>query len=217
MTAGTVNTPAKGRQRVNRGSEAVRARLVESALTEFAARGFDGASTRSIASRAQAHQPQINYHFESKDELWRACLELLLAELDAAVTERTQKVDSDDPRGTFEAIIRGLVTFASRRPELNRIMMHEGTEPSERLSWLVTNHLQWRFDVLRNRWEELTATATVAPLRGDLLYHVLIGAASLLYANAPEARLLGVRPNDDSAVAAHADALVAMFLGTSGP
>jgi TetR/AcrR family transcriptional regulator len=217
MTAGSVSTPAKGRQRVNRGSEAIRSRLVESALSEFAARGFGGASTRSIASRAQAHQPQINYHFESKDELWRACLELLLAELDAAITERTQNVDSDDQMGTFEAIIRGLVTFASRRPELNRIMMHEGTEPSERLSWLVTTHLQWRFDDLRIRWEELTATATVAPLRGELLYHVLLGAACLLYANAPEASLLGLQPNDDSAVAAHADSLVAMFLGTSGP
>ncbi|MCP3854227.1 MAG: helix-turn-helix transcriptional regulator, partial [Actinomycetia bacterium] len=60
---------------------------MEAALVEFAANGFDGASTRAIASRAGAHQPQINYHFESKDELWRLCLERLLGELDVVIAE----------------------------------------------------------------------------------------------------------------------------------
>ena len=37
--------------------------------TEFAAHGFEGASTRAIAAAAGTHQPQINYHFESKDDV----------------------------------------------------------------------------------------------------------------------------------------------------
>ncbi|NBR91752.1 MAG: TetR/AcrR family transcriptional regulator, partial [Rhodobacteraceae bacterium] len=42
---------------------------------EFARNGFAGASTRAIAIRAGAHQPQINYHFSSKEALWRAVVD----------------------------------------------------------------------------------------------------------------------------------------------
>ena len=53
---------------VSRGdlSTVTRASLIEAAVHEFAAHGFDGASTRAIAMRAGVHQPQINYHFASK-------------------------------------------------------------------------------------------------------------------------------------------------------
>ncbi len=52
--------------------DATRRRLVEAALVEFAAHGYEGASTRVIAERAGVHQPLINYHFRSKADLWRA-------------------------------------------------------------------------------------------------------------------------------------------------
>ncbi len=205
-------SPARGRQRLNRGSEQVRGRLIEAALSEFAAHGFDGASTRAIARRAEAHQPQINYHFESKDELWRACLEQLMGELDAVIGEHTAGLDQTDDRALFAAVVRSLVVFAARRPELNRIMMHEGTAPGPRLDWLVANHLKRRHRDLALRWKRLTRSGDAAALSADILFHVLIGAASLLYANAPEARLLGVDPDDPAVVDAHAEALVSMLL-----
>ncbi len=206
------DAPARGRHRVNKGTGEVRDRLIESALVQFAAHGFEGASTRAIATGAQAHQPQINYHFESKDGLWRACLERLLGELEAAVREEAGGTDRNDVRAMFVAIVRGMVLFASRRPELNRIMMHEGTAPSPRLDWLVGNHLGWRFNDLRTRWEQLQQSGDAVGLPPSVLYHVLTGASALLYANAPEAILLGVDPSDPAVVDAHADALVAMLL-----
>ena len=59
--------------------------LLDAALHEFAAHGFDGASTRAIATRAGVHQPQINYHFDSKEALWRAAVDHLFARLDALI------------------------------------------------------------------------------------------------------------------------------------
>lgn len=204
--------PATGRDRVNRGTEQTRDRLIEAALIEFAADGFDGASTRAIATRAGAHQPQINYHFESKVELWRQCLERLMSELDDAVADHVDGVDPSEETAMFSGIVRALVVFAARRPELNRIMMHEGTAPGERLDWLVENHLAWRQRDLARRWSRLTEAGVAASLPVNVLYHLLIGAASLLYANAPEARLLGLDPDTPAAVAEHADGLVSMLL-----
>ena len=46
------DAPAPGRTRRNRGSEVVRSALVNSAIAEFSAHGFEGASTRRIAEGA---------------------------------------------------------------------------------------------------------------------------------------------------------------------
>jgi TetR/AcrR family transcriptional regulator len=207
----TLDAPAPGRTRRNRGSELVRSRLVAAAIGEFSAHGFEGASTRAIADQADAHQSQIKYHFDTKEELWRRCLDQLLAEVDIAVAEQPG-VGSDDPRDVIESLIRGLVAFAAARPELNRIMMHEATSPSSRLTWLVENRLAQRRSDLLAAWNELVSTGQAAPVDADVLYHTLIGAASLLYANAPEAVLMGLQPNDPDVIQRHADGLVAMFL-----
>jgi hypothetical protein len=61
-------------------------------------------------------------------------------------------------------------------------------------------------------WNELVSAGHAAPVDADVLYHTLIGAASLLYANAPEAVLMGLQPKDPDVVQRHADGLVAMFL-----
>ena len=208
------DAPAPGRTRRNRGSEIVRGALINAALAEFAAHGFEGASTRAIAEAADAHQSQIMYHFANKDELWRRCLELLLNELDAAIAEHGNP--DTGPHGLVEASIRGLVQFASIRPELSRIMMHEATSPSERLTWLVDTHVMPRQRVLTDAWTELVDAGQVAPIDADLLYHTVIGAASLIYANAPEATLMGILPHDPELVERHADALVVMFLRPPG-
>jgi TetR/AcrR family transcriptional regulator len=201
-------TTPKQSRRPNRGSELVRARLIDAAMIEFAAHGFEGASTRAIAARADTHQPQINYHFDSKEALWRAVFEQLMDELDLAMV-----VDEEEPRAVMEVIIRGMVRFAAARPELSRLMMHEGTAPSDRLTWLVETHIRPRYRVLRVLWAELSERGECAEIDGDLLYHSLIGGASLLYANAPEARLLmGIEPSEPAIVEAHAEALIAMFL-----
>ena len=205
----SVSTPAVPAGQRDRATHELRDRLVDAALVEFAASGFDGASTRAIARRAGAHQPQINYHFASKEDLWKATVERLLAELDALIPV----LEGATARDQFASVIRALVEFAAICPELNRIMIHEATSSSGRLEWLVETHLRRRAVPLLDLWDQVVAAGRAAPVPRELVYHLLIGASTLLNANAPEARLLfGIEPTDTEIVAAHADALVAMFL-----
>ncbi|MEM8706930.1 MAG: TetR/AcrR family transcriptional regulator [Actinomycetota bacterium] len=208
----SVLAPAPGRSRQNRGSEVVRAALLDGAIAEFAAHGFAGASGRRIAAGADAHQSQINYHFSSKEELWKAALLRLMDELDLAIDEQLTGVRADDAPRVAAAVIRGLVHFAARRPELNRIMMHEGAAPSERLAWFVDERLRGRHAEMMAMWSALRGSGVAADVDPDVLYHSIIGAASLLYANAPEAELLGVDPSTDEIVDRHAESLISLFL-----
>jgi AcrR family transcriptional regulator len=212
MTDALDEIPAPGRQRINRGSEMVRRRLIESAIVEFAARGFAGASTRAIAEKADAHQSQIKYHFDTKDELWRRCIQTLFAELDDAIEQETARADPSDPGSIFEAVVGGFICFAAARPDLNRMMMHESTSPSDRLSWMVDVIAAPRYNRLRDLWGQVQGTGTGAAIEPDLVYHVLVGAASVLYAHSSEASLLGIDPSDPALIEHHTEALIAMFL-----
>ncbi|HXZ08241.1 MAG TPA: CerR family C-terminal domain-containing protein [Paraburkholderia sp.] len=59
-----------------RGAE-TRQRIIEAAIELFGEHGFDGASTRDIASRAGVNAPALQYYFENKEGVYRACVEAL--------------------------------------------------------------------------------------------------------------------------------------------
>ena len=59
-----------------RGDE-TRHRIIEAAIELFGENGFDGASTRDIATRAGVNAPALQYYFENKEGVYRACVEAL--------------------------------------------------------------------------------------------------------------------------------------------
>ena len=208
-------SPPATRRRQARAT-ATRTALLDAALQEFAAHGFEGASTRTIAAAAGTHQPQINYHFDSKEELWKAAVDHLFDRLDHAVSDHLGETDPGwHSRAGFAANVHAFVRAAAGLPELNRIMVQEATIDSERLQWIVERHTRPRFEAVTAQWRRLRADGVVADIDEVVVYYSLVGAASLAYVNAPEARLLGHDTLTDSFIEAHADALVSMFLGPS--
>jgi hypothetical protein len=109
--------------------------------------------------------------------------------------------------------IRRFVRFAAEHPELNQIMVHEGTAASDRLTWMTQTHVKPFFDVIRPGWQTLRDAGIAAPIDDEIFYYVLTGAASLPYVNAAEVLLLtGRDPKNPSWIAAHADGMVAILL-----
>jgi AcrR family transcriptional regulator len=204
--------------RARRSGRDVRRLLLDAALVEFGAKGFEGASTRAIAQRVDAHQPQINYHFASKEALWVAAVDHLFDLLGEAmvgvpIPDDDGPADGDRLAGAFAEMVRRFVRFAAAHPELNQIMVHEATAASDRLRWMTEHHVRPLYDTVRGMWRRLAEVGVAAPIDEAMVHYVMVGAASLPYVNAPEARLLtGREPTDPSAVEAYADGLVATLL-----
>jgi AcrR family transcriptional regulator len=84
-----------------RGEE-TRARIVTAALKLFGERGFEGASTRDIATAAGVNAPALQYYFDNKEGVYLACVEHIVASLSQyllEVTEQGEKAlarDADD-------------------------------------------------------------------------------------------------------------------------
>jgi len=213
------NTPAR---RTHQRGVDTRRDILDAALLEFGRRRVDAASTRAIAARAGIRQGQLTYHFETKDVLWRSTVDRLFERFDEAfepdVLAQVGALSPDKTDAALAAAVRSLVRAVSNLPELNRIMVHESTAASDRLTWMVDRHVRHRFEQLSELWQLVRAQGRTH-LDADplVIYYCVVGAASLLYVNAPEAQLLARKRTrrvvSDELVSAHADTLVAMLLG----
>jgi AcrR family transcriptional regulator len=67
-----------------RGEE-TRLRIIATAIPLFGQKGFDGVSTREIAAEAGVNPPALQYYFDSKEGLYRACAEHIAEQVSATV------------------------------------------------------------------------------------------------------------------------------------
>lgn len=93
-----------------RGDE-TRHRIIEAAVQLFGEHGFEGASTRDIAARAGVNAPALQYYFDNKEGVYRACVEALADDAwktFGPVVEHAQKVlhENADTAALIDAFIR---------------------------------------------------------------------------------------------------------------
>ena len=190
--------------------EDTRRRIIEAAIQAFSELGFKGASTRDIATRADANQGLITYHFKSKDELWRASTDYLFSGYRERLLERMQGRASEDPRELAREGIREFVFFSAEHPEFFRMMVEEGKRPDDRMRWLVKKHLKPTYDYFV---EMIGAGIDLDPEDWPHFIYILIGAGGLIFANAPECRqITGFNPSTKKAVRRHADVVAYLLI-----
>ncbi len=188
--------------------EDTRDRIIDAAVEAFTEKGFLGASTREIAKRAGTNQGLITYHFGAKDDLWRAAADRIFATLAASLEERLPSIDSGDPRERSREGIRTFVRFSAAHPEFFRMMVDSGKNADERMEWLVDTHIKPRFE----HFVEAGAGGIDSKLMPHA-YYVMAGAASLIFAVAPECqRLTGLDPQGNDAVEIHAEFVARLLI-----
>jgi TetR/AcrR family transcriptional regulator len=196
------------------GSDEVRERILVSAAIEFASLGFDGASTRTIAERSQAHQAQIGYHVGSKEDLWRATVDFLFARLRSHL-DRALPTALDrpvgDPVGVFAEVIRRHVHHTAKHPELSRIMLMESAARSARVDWLLKNHVRPTLAALELMWADVRAAGGGRNVTAEEVFMVMVGLAPTPFAQAGLMRpLLGAKRCTPKR---HAEVMVEWILG----
>jgi len=181
-----------------------RERIVEAAISAFSDRGFRGASTREIASRAGTNQGLITYHFRSKEELWRAAADRIFGRVRGRLAPHLESSAHLPPRERVREAIREFVRLAAAQPELFHFLVEEGKVDGDRMTWLVDRYVKPAYAEFR-RWGD-----AFGPDFDDAMlahaYYAMVGASSLMFAMAPECRrLTGLDPESLDAVETHAD------------
>jgi AcrR family transcriptional regulator len=190
-----------------------RERILTAGLEVFSDEGFVGTTTREIATRAGVNLGLIKYYFGSKDALWRAVVDRVFGALATEVGSLDAE-GGDDPEA-IEKLVRSAVGFIGHNPAFVRLMNDECKRNSARMRWLVDRHGRPLYGQIVARLRRMKRKGLVANIPDLHFYYMFIGAAGMLFSQAPEcARLTGKDPTaDERMIGVHADMMVKLFLG----
>ena len=167
-------------------------RLLQAAIESFSALGYEGTSTTKLARAAKVAQPLVYHHFGSKEELWKAAMNHVFGQM--------REVTSPDPSlPPHDALLKSLenfLRFNANHPHVARLVTHEATSPSPRLTWLIETHLRDQYDAVISMFKLGQAQGTLDPsLRPELLLFYVLGSSHHFFVNAPMVKeALGLEP-----------------------
>ena len=201
--------PRKQQQRSIRTKQ----KLLNAALEAFSENGFKGTSTRNIADRAGVHHPLITYHFRNKDELWRAAVDRIFTEFNAALAAAAKAQAGECPKARMSALIRAYVHYAAGQPALHKIMVQEASQPSQRLDWLIDTHIRPLFDAAVEEIKVLQERGVAPPGDTKLLFNMIrISSGALLALSLEFKGTSGIDMYQPGRLDELADMIIAVFL-----
>lgn len=108
-----------------------RARILKVAIAEFAAKGYSGARTETIARRAQSNIRMLYHYFGGKDALYVCVLEEVLSRL--RQEELQLDFDDTDPLDGIVRMADFIDAHFAARPELRGLLAFENLNRAQHL------------------------------------------------------------------------------------
>ena len=174
-------------------ADQTRAALVRAALKLFGRQGFEGTSTREIATLAKANIGSIAYHFGGKEGLRAACANYIVETIGgvagAAMAEATGELDGPEAaQARLNTVLEAMVGFIVARPEAGefvQFVLRELSQPSEALDIIYDGVFEPVHQRLCKIWAEASGEdaesertrITIFTLIGQVVYFRIARAA----------------------------------------
>ncbi len=128
----------RGRQSAET-AEHTRHTILVSALHIFARQGFEATGMRDIAIAAGTTHSLIRHYFGSKEGVWQAVVSEAFHEFATVLYASAQEDStvSNEPVAVLRRIVRAFLQICARSPEIVQLILHEGTEKSSRLDYVM--------------------------------------------------------------------------------
>ncbi len=110
----------------SRASHDTASRIVSEATRLFAANGYDGVSIHDISKAASVNIAAVNYHFESKANLFQQIIEQFISELLVSARKTLLPPSSiDDLKIRLEIFVRQTIEAIIEQPDVITIIQRE--------------------------------------------------------------------------------------------
>ena len=189
MAKKTVRRERPSKRAEQQRSIETRAAIVSAAITEFAERGFEGASIRAIADRLGLQHPLITYHYRSKEMLWRAAAEhafsQIRSEWDISAPDRSDLSPLARLRQEYTTLFRYTVAF----PEFHRFMRQETLTNNPRLKWVAETVLAPLLGRLLPQIVEAQKQGLLPAVDPILFHYLMVSLTATLSEFGPEMQI----------------------------
>ncbi|MEM9104716.1 MAG: TetR family transcriptional regulator [Pseudomonadota bacterium] len=199
------------------GSAALRTReaLINAGIQLFSLQGYEATSTRQIETTAGVQRSLMTYHFNSKEEFWKACMRVLNQKMADILAPAISQASDIELGERIRFLTRRFIRASAMVPEVCRIMFDEGRNPSWRLEWLVDEYARGFYAAVSALFDEGREAGLVADIPNINFYYLLVGSAAVFSMSAECERLTGRSSLEPDIVDAHADAIARLIAPTA--
>lgn len=157
------------------GRPTTRERLIDEALSQFADKGFYGASIADISDALGVTKQTLLHHFGSKEKLYAEVLQRIAEESQARFDQLRSSMD--DPLELFERLM--IERAEAGNSESGRVVMRELMDNLQRAEragqWFLKGWLESLIDLVRavpaaSRWSREEALAFIYQILGAISY-----------------------------------------------
>ncbi len=139
-----------GQEKSTNSNDDTREKLLAAAHSQFADRGFYGASIAQIAGEVGLTKQALLYHFKRKEDLYGAVLKAISVRLLAALRSRVDP--AQPPAQQFESMVEGIYFAARDNPLDTKVLMRELLDDQRRdappSEWFLKTFLDELVDML---------------------------------------------------------------------
>ncbi|NIA67685.1 TetR family transcriptional regulator [Pelagibius litoralis] len=191
-----------------------RALILQAAEEVFAEQGYRGATTAAIAERAGLPKANVHYYFGTKETLYRAVLDDILA---LWLGELDRLTEDSDPAEALADYIKAKVVHSRERPLASRVYANEMIRGAKHTGDFLKNDLKSLVKRKSRVLESWVAQGKMEPIDPVHLFSV-IWAATQHYADfeVQVAALVGRRQMTARDFDEAADTIVRMVLRGCG-
>jgi len=213
---------APGRRGVrDRRREATRETVLDAAIELFSEHGCEGTTMRDIAERSGVKPPLIVYHFESKENLWKAAVDEVWSRMESTLAARMAShglagqrlAEAPSRREDLEVVLRSFLQSVAEHPEYLRILLREGSHHGPRFDWLRENHTRRNYAAGAELFDRARRRGLLPDVPIEHLLFILSGALTFFLAIAEDVRAhTGRDPRSKRFLDDHIDALMALLV-----
>ncbi|MBO6827737.1 MAG: TetR family transcriptional regulator C-terminal domain-containing protein [Sneathiella sp.] len=145
-------------------------RIIKAAEKIFAKNGFRGATTADIAAAAELPKANIHYYFGTKEDLYRAVLDEIVA---LWVSSFREIKHDDDPASTLADYIRAKMELSKNRPHASRVFANELIRGAPRMKDYLEGALKEWVEEKAGIMDQWIEEGRMAPVNTrTLIFHI---------------------------------------------
>jgi len=133
-------------------SKKTRAKIIDAAGQLFAERGFNGVTVRDIVKKAETHLSALNYHFRTKDALYREVLLEACRQVSISPEDQEQLLKLDPRKALYLLISESLKSYHDQTASnwQNVVLTKECWEPSPVFGEIIKEYFKPATDFFSN-------------------------------------------------------------------
>ena len=165
-----------------------RSQILAAAVDSFARSGFEATSLAEVADRAGVKKALVQYHFSTKEQLWKEAALLIWQQRNDTLAAKLATEEKIDPAEQMRRGFVALIEFSLVNPQWLWFMFHEAAVGGERQAWLLENCMASDYqlgETFVRQFQSLGLIRAGSPMQllhlisGALTYNLLVAPTTL--------------------------------------